>query len=278
MKTVEFGQTINQEIPGREEFLAALKDIYPSEDVHGLDHALGVEKKVIEVLEIAHKEGKVKSEINLSVLRFAALGHDVGYTVEEKMSADKFEHTTEGPKVVKRIIEKIPSLSSRERAGILILDLTHDDTGFTYPLKTREGKPCLTQKQKRQREEAVARLGFLTELKILREADSSFATGEPGLARTIDFSSRKGLPFFADGSEPLNADMWEVSIAGNLRLCARRAFEDAFTQRGKTLALVGWAVQELAIFKQWRKEGRAKNDFYPDSHLIENIINWHENS
>lgn len=278
MKTVEFGQTINQEIPEREEFLAALQDIYPPEDVHGLDHALEVEKKVIEVLEIAYLEGKVKSEINLSVLRFAALGHDVGYTVEEKMSADKFEHTTEGSKVVKRIIEKIPSLSSRERAGILILDLTHDDTGFTYPLKTREGKPCLTQKQKRQREEAVARLGFLTELKILREADSSFATGEPGLARTIDFSSRKGLPFFADGSEPLNADMWEVSIAGNLRLCARRAFEDAYTRMGKQMALVGWVVQELAIFRHWRKEGRKKENFHPDPCLILSISNWHENS
>lgn len=275
MKTVEFRQAINQEIPGREEFLAELKNLYPPEDVHGLNHAFEVDKRAIEVLQIAYREGKIKRDINLPVLRLAALGHDVGYIAEERMSIDKFEHQSEGVKMIKRIIREVSYLSQRERAGILMLIMSHDDTAFSYPLKSRRGEPCLTQKQKKQREIAVARLGFLTELKILREADSLFATGEEGLKRTIEFSSRKGLKFFADGKDPLEAEMWEISIAGNLRFSARRAFEDAFTQEGKKEAIRGWLVQEKEIFRRCRLEGK---EYYLDPYLIEVLYNWHENS
>lgn len=98
--------------------------------------------------------------------------------------------------------------------------------------------------------------------------------GELGLARTIEFSTRKGLPFFADDSSPLNADMWEVSITGNLRLSSRRAFEDAFTRRGQMLALVGWLVQELEISKRCQEAGI---DYYFDPRLIMSLTSWHEN-
>mgnify|MGYP001581959389 CR=1 FL=1 len=277
--THEFEQVLNRNISGREKFLEDLKNLYPSEDVHGLNHALEVERKTIEVLGIACREAKArgkKMKVNLKVLSSAALWHDAGYTAEGKViSSDKFEHQSEGVKIVKKILQKNPFLSQREKAGILMLIMVHDDTAFLYPIKTREGKVCLTPDQIKQRERAVGRLGFLTELKILREADSYFATGERGLERTIEFSSRKGLPFFADSDDPLRAEMWEISIVANLRLSARRAFEDAFTQRGKMLAAVGWLVQEREIFKRCQKEGI---DYYPDPSLIGNLLNWHENT
>lgn len=267
----EFEQVLTREIPGREEFLGELRKLYPPEDVHGLDHALRVEQKAFEVLEIACQEAGEKIAINPLVLSFAALGHDVGYTALDRMSADKFEHTIEGAKTIEQIVEKYPFLSSREKEGISRLIKGHDDMTYSYPLKTREGKPCLSPKEIAQRERAVANLGFLLELKILREADSSFVTGEEGLKRTIEFSSRKELDFFADKDNPLRADMWEVSIAGNLRLCSRRAFADAFTRKGKMLALVGWAVQELEIFRRCQKKGI---EFFLDPCLVESSRNW----
>lgn len=279
MKTVEFEHRLNQEIPGREEFLAELKNLYPPEDVHGLNHALEVEKRAIEVLEIACQEAEESEErlsVNLVVLSYAALGHDVGYIVEERvLSSDKFEHQAEGGKIVKGIIGRYPFLSKREKAGILMSIMFHDDIDYTYPLKSRGGKPLLTRKQIKQREKAVEKLGFLTELKILREADSSLANGEVGLKRTIEFSTRKGLSFFADGKNPLEAEMWEVSITSNLRLSARRAFEDAFTQEGKKEAIRGWLVQEKEIFRRCRLEGI---EYYLDPCLTAVIIHWHENS
>ena len=276
--TLELEQYLNQEIPGRAEFIAELQNLYPPEDVHGLNHALEVEKRAIEVLEIACQEAEESEErpsVNLVVLTYAALGHDVGYIVEERMSLDKFEHQAEGGKIVKGIIGRYPFLSQREKAGIVLLTMTHDDTDYTYPLKSRGGKPLLTRKQIKQRERAVERLGFLTESKILKEADSSLATGEIGLKRTIEFSTRKGLPFFADGKKPLEAEMWEVSITSNLRLSARRAFEDAFTQEGKKEAISGWLVQEKEIFRRCRLEGIG---YSLDPCLAEVIIHWHENS
>jgi len=255
---LEFGKILNEEITGREMFLEELEKLYPPEDVHGLNHALKVERKAFGVLEIARQEGELKGEeliVNPLVLSFAALGHDVGYTRDERMSLDKFEHQSEGVKIIKKIINKDFGLSQKGKAGILMLIWMHDNTAFTYPLKSRGGEPLLREKQIRQREEVVAKLGFLTELRILREADSFFATGEEGLRRTIEFSSRKGLPFFSDGENPLRADMWEVSIVSNLRLSARRAFEDAFTQKGKILALVNWMVQEREILKRCQQEG-----------------------
>ncbi len=267
----EFEQVLNRAVPERKMFLEELGKLYPPEDVHGLNHVLEVEKRTIEVLGMACREAKARGEkikINPLVLTLAALSHDVGYTAGERNSLDKFEHQSEGVKIIKRIIDKNFGLSQREKAGILILIWMHDNTAFTYPLKSRGGEPLLREKQIRQRGEVVAKLGFLTELRILREADSFFATGDVGLRRTIEFSSRKGLPFFSDAENPLRADMWETSIVGNLRLSARRAFEDAFTRKGKMMALVGWAVQELEIYRRCQQE---EIRYVLDPILLENV-------
>lgn len=257
----------------REEFIEKIKAVYPDDDVHGFEHALEVEEMAMEVLERARAEAEERGEefeVNELVLRLVALGHDVGHAVERDVS--HFTHIEKGFEVLTEILDKIDYLSVHERNGILILERTHDDTVYTYPFKEKEGKPFLTEKQKKQRERQVREMGFLNELKVLREADSFLATGEIGFARTVEYGEKRERPFFALEGDPLQADIWGVSIVGDIRLNSRQAFEDAFTQEGKRLALEGWVWQEREIerrYNAWKKEGDF--DFYSDPELVEVI-------
>lgn len=258
--TLESGPAVNNK-GLRDQFLKELKAFYPSEKAHGLEHALDVEKRVIEVWEIARQEGELRGEelvVNLLVLRLAALAHDLGYTAEERMlTPERFEHQPEGMKIINKILRENPHLflEKSEKVGIMLLIFNHDNTSYSYPSSTKKGKPFLTPGEILRREAVVAQQGFLPELMILREADSFFGTGEIGLQRTLEVAAREDSPFFAKGDNPLQAEMWGLSIVGNLRLAARRAYEDAFTQEGKKLAIDGWRVYEEEILQRCRQEG-----------------------
>lgn len=248
----------------RKDFLEKIKVIFPEDEVHGLEHALEVEIESMEVSERAKIEAWARGEefvVNKLVLWMAALAHDIGYKSERIF----YRHFNESVKMVKKIIKEIDYLSEREKRGLLMLVMSHDDTMYSYPFSHLGGKPMLSWKKKRKREKIIEELGFLNELRVLREADSFFTVGEIGFKRTTAFGEKRGVPFFAPEEDPLRAEMWDVSIVGNLRLCAQQAVDDAFTQEGKRRARAGVIELEHEIYQRCQKEGI---DYYSLPELI----------
>lgn len=235
----------------RPQILEIVERIFSSANqVHGLKHALEVEQLV---LEIAQEAEFADVPLDAIVLSTAALLHDSGHTrARPSWSSDRVEHVEESAHISQEALATVPPFDTDpdRLRQVCYLILHHDQTGYSFPIKTRDGRPAVSvlfQKQFRwpyilpDEEKSVHAM-----LAILREADALTATGAEGAKRTLEYSRSRGIPLFAAGN-PLNAWMWEESAVGNARLAAKRALLDAFTRRGKEIAWQGYLETEEFI-------------------------------
>jgi len=217
---------------------------------HGLKHAFKVERLV---LEIVQEPEFVGIPLDTTVLSAAAVLYDSGHTrARPSWSSDRVEHVEESARMAQEALATVtPFDTDPERLRqVCCLILHHDQTNYSFPIKTRDGKSAVSAQFWRQfrwpyilpdQEKSV-----LAMLAILREADALTATGAEGAKRTLEYSRSRGIPLFPTGN-PLNAWMWEESAVGNARLAAKRALLDAFTRRGKEIAWQGYLETEEVI-------------------------------
>lgn len=255
----------------RSRLLEIAENIFSSANqAHGLEHALEVEQLV---RQIAREPEFVDFPLNATVLSAAALLHDGGHIrALSSWSSDRFEHIKESVRIAQEAlatVEPFDTDSDRLRQ-VCYLILHHDQTNYSFPIKTRGGKPAISVPFQEKLgwpyvppdEEKSVR----TMLAILREADALTATGAEGAKRTLEYSRFRGVPLFAAGN-PLNAWMWEESAVGNVRLAAKRALLDAFTARGKDIAWQGYLETEELIRALAEENGVAYQQEVHLSHL-----------
>jgi HD superfamily phosphodiesterase len=232
----------------RAQILEIVEHIFSSANqVHGLKHALEVEQLV---LEIAQEPEFAGVPLDATVLSAAAVLHDSGYTrARPSWSSDRIEHVEESVCIAQEALATVaPFDTDADRLRqVCYLILYHDQTNYSFPIKTRDGKPAISaQFQKQFKWPYILpdeKKSIRAMLAILKEADALTATGAEGAKRTLKYSRSRGIPLFAAGN-PLNAWMWEESAIGNVRLAAKRALLDAFTRRGKEIAWRGYLETE----------------------------------
>ena len=235
----------------RAQILEIVEHIFSSANqVHGLKHALEVEQLV---LEIAQELEFADVPLDAIVLSTAALLHDSGHTrARPSWSSDRVEHVEESAHISQEALATVPPFDTDpdRLRQVCYLILHHDQTNYSFPIKTRDGEPAISvpfQEQFRwtyilpDEEKSIHAM-----LAILKEADALTATGAEGAKRTLEYSRSREIPLFAAGN-PLNAWMWEESAVGNARLAAKRALLDAFTRRGKEIAWQGYLETEEVI-------------------------------
>jgi len=245
------GGPMSESLSPHPQFVEVAERIFSSANqAHGLKHALEVEQLA---LEIVREPEFASITLDVTVLSAAALLHDSGHTrATSSWSSDRVEHIEEGVHIAREALASVaPFDTDPDRLRqVCYLILHHDDTNYSFPIKTRCGTPAVSASLREQFEW----LHVLSEedksiramLAILREADAVTATGAKGAERTLKYSLARGLPLFAAGN-PLNAWMWEESAVGNVRLAAKRALLDAFTARGKDVAWKGYLEAEELI-------------------------------
>jgi len=234
----------------RTRVLGRLERIFaPSEQSHGLDHAIHVERMG---LEIAKEPEFADIPLDMTVLRAAALLHDAGHAAAEpSWSSDRGEHIVAGARIAREILTAILPFAQDEKRldQVCYLILNHDQTNYSFPIATRDGEVADPVSEERD----VIRADNLAEekklqamLAILNDADSRSSTGSTGAEKTLKYSVSRGVPGFASGN-PLNAWMWEESAVGNVRLAAKRALLDACTAASRELAWQGYREAEEYI-------------------------------
>lgn len=247
-----------ENIKWRDEVMQALYASYKGENfTHGIEHALAVENMVINMAE-----GLDENIIDLTVLRTAALLHDIGYTREVKnWSVGKVEHIRESINLSKEILSSIPPFRQDKSLlqAVCFLILRHDDTNYSIPIK-QNGNGLLLNPEKFEKLidwPALAQFSHVSLEKMvdfLREADALMATGNVGAARTWEYSINRSLPPVAPAN-PSNSFMWEESAIGNVRLGAKRALLDSRTKEGRRQAADGYFQVEEFIRKECRRNG-----------------------
>ena len=92
--------------------------------------------------------GTNQSWVNLTILKCAALLHDVGYS-KRKASwyLDCFEHIEIGKQIARDILNNIPFFAENPTliSGVLSLIEHHDDTKYSFPSSINDGKPRLVK-------------------------------------------------------------------------------------------------------------------------------------
>jgi len=235
----------------RTQILEIVEHIFSSTNhVHGLKHAFEVEQLV---LEIVREPEFIGIPLDVTMLSATAVLHDSGHTrAHPSWSFDRIEHIEESVRIAQETLATVaPFDTDPDRLRqVCYLILYHDQTNYSFPIKTRGGKPAISVPFPKQfgwpyilpdEEKSVHAM-----LAILRQADALTATGTEGAKRTLEYSRSRGIPLFAAGN-PLNAWMWEESAVGNARLAAKRALLDAFTRRGKEIAWQGYLEAEEFI-------------------------------
>lgn len=260
---------MNKSLPPRSQLLNIATQIFSSANqAHGLKHACEVEQLA---LEIAQEPEFANIPVDATVLGAAALLHDSGHTrLLSSWSSDRFEHVEESVHIAQETLTSIeePFETDPDRLRqVCYLILHHDETNYSFPIKSRGGRPATSvffQEQVRwpyilpgEKKSVQAMLA------ILREADALTATGTKGAKRTLEYSLSREIPLFAAGN-PLNAWMWEESAVGNVRLAAKRALLDAFTKSGKEIAWQGYLEMEEVIKALAEEDGIT---YQPEVHL-----------
>lgn len=231
--------------------LETTERIFSSPDqAHGLEHALNVERLA---LEISQEPDFADISLDPIVLSAAALLHDAGHTrALPSWSSDRIEHIEESVDIAQEVLTAVPPFDTDpdKLRQVCYLIRHHDQTNYSFPVSTRDGKPAISILPQSQNgwpyilPAEQKSIGAM--LAVLNEADAHTATGTEGAKRTLNYSLSRGIPLFAAGN-PLNAWMWEESAVGNIRLAARRALLDAFTKRGREIAWQGYLEAEDVI-------------------------------
>jgi len=208
-----------------------------------VSHAEEVERLT---LEIARSPEHASHSIDTTVLRAAALLHDVGYAkADASWSPGKAEHLREGVRIAQEVLRNVPPFGDdlRRLDQVCHLILRHDSTNYSFPILHRGGRTAtpagVTDTSYPSEYSQQERQQIQSSLLILQEADSRTGTGREGAQRTLEYSLSRGVPPFAKGN-PLDAWMWEESVVGNVRLAAKRAILDAHTLKGKDYAWQGY--------------------------------------
>ena len=197
----------------RPQILEIAESIFSSANqAHGLKHALEVEQLALEIVREPEFTGV---SLDATVLSAAAVLHDGGHTrARPSWSSDRVEHLEESRRIAQEALATVvPFDTDPDRLRqVCYLILHHDQTNYSFPIKTRDGEPAVCvpfQKQLRwpyilpNEEKSVRAM-----LAILKEADALTATGAEAAKRTLEYSRSRGVPLFAAGN-PLNAWMWE---------------------------------------------------------------------
>ena len=234
------------------------------EKTHGFKHA-----HIVEELTklIAHEPEFSNIEIDFVVLSAAAMLHDVGYSrVKLSWRPGQTEHVMESVNIAKEYLSTVPPFdkdSDRLRI-VCYLIRYHDETNHAFPIyhpKKNLAIPISTN-----REETEWPFIYLSEFKraeamlsILKEADARTSTGLEGARKTLEYSLSRNIPLISNNEyNPLNAWYWEESAVGNVRLGAKRAILDAYTEQGKKLAwnhyikaekLIKQSIKDIAIYQ-----------------------------
>jgi hypothetical protein len=218
-------------------------------NLYGSGHAQAVEAAVLDVL--AAPEHERIDGIDVPVLQSAALLHDAGFARRAKSwSLDCLEHVEAG----KQLASEILARNARFRGNperirqVLWLIEHHDDTTYSFPSATRDGRPMLPGR-------AQEGNGLDTSLAILQEADSRVHVADACIQEASQEWRNKGIPLFADCGAPLATWRWMDSVVGNIRLLGKRAVLDAHTQSGNLIALDAYHRLEDHIGKQCDLDG-----------------------
>ena len=206
------------------ECLVNLHISLPGSQLYGVEHALAVEEGALASVTESGTDEHAAGE--LTILRCAALLHDIGFAHhDEAWSVDGFEHLAAGQRLATEILYTIPALwSDAEKiARILSLVAHHDDTVYAFPATTN-GNGSRSVKW------PLSNSGADKLLLILREADSFIHAGNACVAEATREWEVSGIPPLPARGTPLATWRWMDSIAGNLRLLAKRVLVDACSQ------------------------------------------------
>lgn len=249
------------------EIIEILRQNALNENTHGYKHAFEVETLA---RSIACEAEFSKIEIDLIVLSAAALLHDVGYSrFKPTWKPGQTEHVLASMNIAKVALATVPPFSEDSDRLRLVCYLIryHDETNHAFPIydsKRNIALPIPTDKEEKEwpfvylfEFEKVEAM-----LRILKEADSRTSTGPDGAIKTWDYSVSRNVPMISKGN-PLNAWYWEDSAAGNVRLAAKRAILDAFTERGKKLAWKSYLEAEEVI----KQKTEGITIYEPEVHL-----------
>lgn len=226
------------------ESLSLLFEVPRGTTLYGSGHARAVEGAVLDILDAPEYEST--SGIDIPALRCAALLHDVGFAQRtERWSIDCLEHIESGKRLASEILSRnILFRDSPDRiAQVLHLIEHHDDTTYSFPTSTCDGRPVLSNP-------AQQRCHLNTSLAILQEADSRIHAMVNCIPEIAQEWQERGVPLFAAGSAPLETWRWMDSVIGNVRLAARRAVLDARTSGGHYAAIEAYWQLEDYLRKQ----------------------------
>lgn len=239
----------------RDQILESLSHLFEGENescLYGSGHAQAVEEAVLDILATP-EYNSILDEIDIPVLQCAALLHDVGFAQRtDNWSADCFEHIEVGKRLASEILAGNTLLQdySERIAQVLYLIEHHDDTTYSFPTATCDGRPVL-----RDRTHQRSRLD--ASLAILQEADSRIHAADNCILEASQEWQDRGVPLFASGSAPLETWRWMDSVVGNIRLVAKRAVVDARTQSGRHVAIETYRRLENHVREQCRLAGIA---------------------
>ncbi len=223
----------------------------PGSRLYGVEHALAVEEAAL--ASVTGSMINIYPASDLTVLRCAALLHDVGFSQrDEAWAVDGFEHLVAGQRLATEILYTIPALRSdaEKIARILSLVAHHDDTVYAFPATTNGN--C-----SRSVKWPLSNSGADKLLLILREADSFIHAGAACVAEATHEWEASGIPLVTARGAPLATWRWMDSIVGNLRLLAKRALVDACSLNGETAALEAYSRIEQTIRERCQASGVA---------------------
>lgn len=237
----------------RGRILESLNHLFEGENkpcLYGPQHAQAVEAAMLDTLAAAEYRA---TEADVTVTRCAALLHDIGFARRtESWSGDYFEHIRVGKQLASEILAQTTLFQNHpERiAQVLYLIEHHDDTTYSFPAATHDGRPILSNCAQRRRDVDPP-------LAILQEADSRIhATDDCVLEASQEWQGQE-IPLLANGGAGLETWRWMDSIVGNIRLVAKRAIVDAHTQSGYLAAIEAYRRLESHVREQCSLAGIA---------------------
>lgn len=278
----------------QQEIIDILKQYALGEKTHGFKHAYEVEELV---KEIAKEPEFSLNELDLTVLSAAALLHDVGYSRSKPgWKQGQTEHVIESINIARETLSNVSPFSTDPDRLRLVCFLIryHDEINHAFPIydsKKKLAYPIITKQV-----DTEWPFIYISEykkaevmLKILKEADARTSTGTDGATKTWEYSiSRKIPPISLNKGDPFNAWYWEESAAGNVRLAAKRAILDAFTETGKKVVWQNYLQAEEVI----KQKTKHITTYQPEVHLhqlknispsgdydrfwIRRVYPWHE--
>lgn len=233
----------------RQHILESLQRLFEHHSaLYGVQHAVAVEIEARQLaLQLWGNAGEIDND--MALLRAAALLHDVGFAQRnDTWTLDCIEHLGYGLSLAGSILKTNPRFEASPELieAILFLIEHHDDTLYSYPTATRNGRTFELEYRF-----AMQRYAHLhPHLMILREADALVHAGDECLETAFDGWISQGIPAFGDNDAPFFSWRWMDSAIGNVRLLGKRTIVDAKSIAGQIKALEAHERFETYIRKQ----------------------------